>query len=109
MARRHFREGADGRPELDYDMGIAAPLRAAAAAGAPVPDLWPYFEALAAGRPLTVIRGATSDLLDRDTAAQMQARAPQTVVAEVPGIGHAPMLDEPDALAAVKAHLEAAA
>jgi pimeloyl-ACP methyl ester carboxylesterase len=107
MARRLFREGANGRPELDYDLRIADAIRATA--GAPAPDLWPYFDALATGRPLLVVRGANSDLLDAQTAAAMQARAPHTVLAEVPGVGHAPMLDEPVALAAIRAHLDAVA
>ena len=105
MARRVFRDDVAGRPELDYDLRIADAIRAAA--GAPAPDLWPYFDALATGRRLLVVRGATSDLLDAATVEAMRARAPQVAAVEVPGVGHAPMLDEPEALAAIRAHLDA--
>ncbi|WP_296818764.1 alpha/beta hydrolase [Brevundimonas sp.] len=100
FARRVFREGPDGRPVLDYDPNIAVPIRAAGQA-ALVPDLWSDFERLATGRPTLLIRGATSDLLDAEIAGRMRARAPEMRYAEVPGIGHAPMLDEPAAEAAI--------
>jgi hypothetical protein len=32
----------------------------------------------------------------------MQARRPDMIVAEVPGRGHVPFLDEPEALAAIR-------
>lgn len=100
FARRVFREGPDGRPVLDYDPNIAVPIRAAGQA-ALVPDLWSDFERLATGRPTLLIRGATSDLLDAEIAGRMRARAPEMRYAEVPDIGHAPMLDEPAAEAAI--------
>ncbi|MDP1629967.1 MAG: alpha/beta hydrolase [Caulobacter sp.] len=99
MARRTFRE-VGGRPVLDYDPGIAAPLRAADPA-APPPDLWPVFTALVAGRPSLLIRGETSDILSADIASRMRAAAPEMAFAEVPRVGHAPMLDEPEAMAAL--------
>lgn len=99
MARRTFREVA-GRPELDYDPDIALPIRTADPA-APAPDLWPFFSALATGRPSLLIRGATSDILSQDIADRMRAAAPDMAYAETPGVGHAPMLDEPEALTAI--------
>lgn len=100
FARRIFREGADGAPVLDYDPDIAVPIRAAGAK-ALVPNLWPFFNRLAKDRPTLLIRGATSDLLSADIAAKMRKRAPKMAYAEVPGVGHAPMLDEPEARAAI--------
>jgi pimeloyl-ACP methyl ester carboxylesterase len=76
-----------------------------AAYGQPAPDLWPLFEALA-GLPLALIRGANSNLLTAGTAAEMQRRRPDIVRAEVPDRGHVPFLDEPEALAAIRAWLE---
>lgn len=99
MARRTFRDD-DGRPVLDYDPGIAAPIRAADP-GAPAPDLWPFFSALVVGRPSLLIRGETSDILNDDIAGRMRVAAPDMAYAVVPGVGHAPMLDEPVALDAV--------
>ena len=100
FARRTFREGTEGSPVLDYDPDIAAPIRAAGAK-ALAPNLWPYFRRLARKRPTLLIRGATSDLLGADIAARMQKAAPDMVYAEVPGVGHAPMLDEPEARSAI--------
>ena len=100
FARRTFREGTEGAPVLDYDPDIAAPIRAAGAK-ALAPNLWPYFRRLARKRPTLLIRGATSDLLGADIAARMQKAAPDMRYAEVPGVGHAPMLDEPEARAAI--------
>jgi pimeloyl-ACP methyl ester carboxylesterase len=71
-------------------------------------DLWPLFKGLASGRPLLTLRGALSDLLSADIAARMREAAPDMAFVEVPGVGHAPMLDEPAALAAIDALLEAA-
>ena len=110
FARRLFVE-KDGRPVLDYDPDIA---KAFAAPPPPPPgqeppppvDLWPLFKGLAAGRPLLTIRGGISDLLSPDIAGRMRDAAPQMAYAEIPGVGHAPMLDEPEALAAIDTLLE---
>lgn len=99
MARRTFRQ-VGGRPELDYDPDIALPIRAADSSAA-APDLWPFFKALVVGRPALLIRGETSDILSRDITARMRAAAPEMAFAEVPAVGHAPMLDEPVASAAI--------
>lgn len=100
FARRVFREGPEGAPILDYDPDISVPIRAMGAKGL-VPNLWPMFGRLAKGRPTLLIRGATSDLLSAPIAAKMRKRAPTMAYAEVPGVGHAPMLDEPEAKSAI--------
>ena len=100
FARRTFRIGTEGTPVPDYDPDIMAPIRAAGAK-ALVPNLWPFFNRLAKGRPVLLVRGATSDLLSPEIAAKMRKRAPKMDFVEVPGIGHAPMLDEPEAKAAI--------
>ena len=107
FARRLFVEGPDGRPRLNYDPQIIAPIRAAGP-NALAPDITPLFLALAANRPLLLVRGGLSDLLDPPRAAQMRALAPHMAYAEVEGVGHAPMLDEPEALGALAAFLDAA-
>ena len=100
FARRTFRIGTEGTPVPDYDPDIMAPIRAAGAK-ALVPNQWPFFNRLAKGRPVLLVRGATSDLLSPEIAAKMRKRAPKMDFVEVPGIGHAPMLDEPEAKAAI--------
>jgi len=100
FARRTFRIGTEGTPVPDYDPDIMAPIRAAGAK-ALTPNLWPFFTRLAKGRPTLLVRGETSDLLSPETAAKMRKRAPKMDFVEVPGIGHAPMLDEPEAKAAI--------
>jgi pimeloyl-ACP methyl ester carboxylesterase len=72
--------------------------------GPPV-DLWPLFDALA-GLPLALIRGADSDLLTPETAREMQHRRPDMAFAEVPGRAHIPFLDEPQAVALIRAFLQ---
>lgn len=103
FARRLFAEKG-GKPMLDYDPDIAKALRppepAPGQTPAPAPDLWPLFKGLAQ-HPLLTVRGEISDLLSPDIVGRMRAAAPGMAYAEVPGVGHAPMLDEPEALAAI--------
>ena len=67
-------------------------------------DMWPLFAALAQ-KPLLVIRGAKSDLLSAEALEKMHAAAPDMKSAVVPGVGHAPELNEPEAVAAIDAFL----
>lgn len=98
FARRTFRQRDDGMIEVDYDPHIA--LAFAATADAPPPDMAPLFRALAA-RPVLSIRGGISDLLSAAIVEEMRALKPDLACVEVPDIGHAPMLDEPEAWDAV--------
>lgn len=100
FARRTFIEGTEGAPILNYDPDIAVPIRAAGPK-ALVPNLWPMFGRLTRGRPVLLVRGAMSDLLSEEIAAKMRKRAPRMDFVEVPNVGHAPMLDEPEARAAI--------
>jgi pimeloyl-ACP methyl ester carboxylesterase len=102
MAQRNCRE-ENGEIRFDYDMAIAEPFRNAGAT--PAVDLWPFFTALAQ-KPLLVVRGEKSDLLTAATAARMQTVAPHMKLAVVPGVGHAPELSEPEAVAAIDAFLD---
>jgi pimeloyl-ACP methyl ester carboxylesterase len=97
MSRRVCREH-HGEIVFDYDMAIALPFETQG----PTPkiDLWPIFRALGQ-RPLLVVRGEISDLLSAETLAEMQKAVPDMKSVTVPGVGHAPMLDEPEAVAAV--------
>ena len=100
FARRTFRIGTEGAPVLDYDPDIAVPIRSAGPK-ALVPNLWPMFTRLTKARPVLLVRGETSDLLSSAIVAKMRKRAPKMDYVEVPGVGHAPMLDEAEAKAAI--------
>jgi pimeloyl-ACP methyl ester carboxylesterase len=102
MARRVCRE-EDGEIRFDYDMAIVVPFEASPT---PTIDMWPLFATLAQ-KPLLVVRGELSDLLSAEAAARMQAAAPNAKFAVVPAVGHAPELDEPEAVAAIDAFLDA--
>lgn len=97
MAKRNCRE-ENGEIRFDYDMAIAEPFKTSG----PTPhvDLWPFFAALGQ-KPLLVVRGEKSDLLTAATAARMCEVAPNMTLAVVPGVGHAPELNESEAVAAI--------
>lgn len=97
-AVRRFTETADGLG-LTYDPALRESF--VAAFDGPAIDLWPLFDACA-GLPLALIRGANSELLSAETAQAMQARRPDMLRAEIPGRGHIPFLDEPEALAIIR-------
>ncbi len=99
MAKRVMTLGQNGRIVFDYDMKIAEPF-ARPVAEQPAVDLWPAFAALRT-QPLLALRGALSDLLSEATLAEMAARLPSAEIVTVPGVGHAPTLDEPEAAAAI--------
>lgn len=106
FARKIYQEGAGGVPRLAHDPRISESLKVDPAQ--PAPDLWPAYAALGP-IPTLVIRGATTDILAPECVAEMRRRKPDLKVVEVPGIGHAPMLDEPVARRAVLEFLAAAA
>lgn len=99
MAKRVMVIGSGGRIVFDYDMNIAVPFEAQENA-VPAPDMWPMFDALA-GRPVLVLRGGLSDILSADTAARMAARNADVELVTLPGVGHAPTLDEAPCIAAI--------
>jgi pimeloyl-ACP methyl ester carboxylesterase len=108
FARRTFRE-TNGGLELDYDPAISQAFKTPPPApDAPQPTLWPLFNALAGGRPLLVVRGSRSDILEAATLTKMTEAAPHMQAVEIPEVGHAPTLEEPAALAALEAFLLAA-
>lgn len=101
-AARLYRQGEDG-VELTYDPGLRESFLAAMKD--PAATAWPLFDAMA-GLPLALIHGAGSDLLSDETAAEMRRRRPDMIYGKVPGRGHIPWLDEPEAVAVVRAWVE---
>lgn len=104
MALRTFRRREDGLLELDYDPAVIRTTR-------PWvlwllrPMLWRAVRALTAQAPVLVVRGALSDILPADVARQMAATSASARLVEVPDVGHAPTLSEPEALDAILALL----
>ena len=99
MAKRCMALGGNGRIHFDYDMKIAEPF--SKPGGGAVADLWPGLDALA-GRPVLLLRGETSDILSAETHRRMATRLPEAEAVTVPRVGHAPTLDEPQAVAAIE-------
>jgi pimeloyl-ACP methyl ester carboxylesterase len=66
-------------------------------------DMWVPYARIAA-RTL-VIRGAQSDILSLATAQRMCRVLPGAKLVEIPGVGHAPTLVEPAAVAAIREFL----
>jgi pimeloyl-ACP methyl ester carboxylesterase len=102
MTRATYREDG-GKPVLDYDMKIGDATRAQMAQPQAF-DPWALFAAYA-NIPLLVVRGANSDLLSAETVTKMQTVKPDMKSVDVPGRGHAPLLNEPVALAAIDSFL----
>ncbi|NHN38469.1 alpha/beta hydrolase [Pseudomaricurvus alcaniphilus] len=103
FARRTFGLDSSGKLLRLYDAAIARPIASDAGSAVP-PDLWPLFAQLAA-QPLLLVRGELSDILTAATVAKMQSLVPDMQYLEVPRVGHAPMLDEPQAIAALQIFL----
>jgi pimeloyl-ACP methyl ester carboxylesterase len=99
-AHRAFAENAHGQLVLRYDPNIAMPLRT----GKLKPTSWMgrmAFRRLARNRPVLLVRGALSDLVEDEQAGYMRRAAPAMKYAVVPGVGHAPMLTEAPARDAI--------
>jgi len=113
--RLSWAENADRRPAPDMDPAIGDALRKAQGAikllrrlrrwglvrrvgGVPI-DTWDAFAALT--MPCLLLWGELSDVLTAGIVARMQERKPDLEVVRVPDRGHAPLLDEPVARAAI--------
>jgi pimeloyl-ACP methyl ester carboxylesterase len=103
-ARWHVRHSDSGLYVWKMDPAVRQPAMTPAAP--PMPP-WDALKAIAA--PILVLRGDRSDILDEDICARMVAAAQNGMSVVVPGVGHAPTLTEPEALAAIESFLGAMA
>jgi len=89
------RRNEDGRWHPHYDTRIAEAYRASM----PEKDLelWHLYDAVRC--PTLLVRGEHSDVVSRQTAAEMARRGPKAKVAEIRGAGHAPTFLQPDQIA----------
>lgn len=98
LTEKWVRKNEDGGWRPHYDPRIGEVYRAT------LPekdiDLWSTYDAVRC--PTLVLRGELSDLLSRETAAQMARRGPKAQVREIRGVGHAPTLLHADQIAIVR-------
>jgi pimeloyl-ACP methyl ester carboxylesterase len=105
-AHRIYREGADGRPEFEVDLNVFEAIRKGdltRIAGIQV-DPWATFGAIT--MPCLVLRGELSDILSEEIVERMTTVKPDLQSAVIPNRGHAPLLFEPESLAAIDSFLE---
>lgn len=95
FARKTWIEDGD-QIRLDYDGTIVEQM----GAGDDLPDLWPFWAPFAQ-IPTLLVRGGITDLLTPATVTRMREQAPDMRCVEVPDVGHAPFLTEPEAWAAI--------
>ena len=100
FAKNIYVENKDGHPVPAYDPEIARSLQQNNA----VVDMWPLFDTMKTC-PVLAVRGATSDILSPSCVDGMRERHPDFTAVEIPDRGHAPMLDEPAAVAAIQTFL----
>ncbi|CAN7572607.1 alpha/beta fold hydrolase [Duganella sp. LjRoot269] len=100
-----LRQDKDGHWVRHYDMGLATPFRSATpeSADADQAMLWAAYDAIKC--PTLLVRGADSDLLSPETAAEMTRRGPQARLVEIPNVGHAPTFIHEDQIAIARKFL----
>jgi pimeloyl-ACP methyl ester carboxylesterase len=102
-AKRTFREEG-GRITLDYDPQISAAFRGRKMKPTSLIAKLLY-RRLARNRPTLLIRGGNSDIVGVEESQYMRRAAPTLQYAEVPNVGHAPMLTETAARSALSSFL----
>jgi pimeloyl-ACP methyl ester carboxylesterase len=98
LAETWVRRQEDGSLRPHYDTRIAEAYRATL----PEKDLelWHLYDAVRC--PTLLLRGEHSDIVSRQTAAEMARRGPRAKLAEIRGVGHAPTLLQPEQIAVVR-------
>ena len=88
-----------------YDPAIALPFKAITPELARLGEaaLWQAYDQLRC--PTLLLRGASSDLLSPATAQAMTQRGPHASLLQIPGVGHAPTLVQPDQVRSVREFL----
>ncbi|MGE4221621.1 MAG: alpha/beta fold hydrolase [Alphaproteobacteria bacterium] len=100
MAEHSARPVEDGKLALAYDPAIAAGFTPGAMEDLDIWGAWDRIEG-----PVLALRGAESDLLLRETAAEMAARGPKATMVEIDRCGHAPALMDAAQIATVRGWL----
>ena len=97
LAAHGAKQHEDGSWGMRHDPGIGIPFQKQPPADV---DLWQHYDAIRC--PTLLLRGAQSDLLQKDTADDMTRRGPKPKLVEFEGIGHAPMLMAGDQIKVVR-------
>ena len=105
LARQFYMED-DGLPAPSFDPALAKTLSEINLAN-PIPQMWPYFDALK-HVPTLVLRGENSDVLSQKTVDEMAARHSGLQSFEVQEEGHAPLLRDRRTLRVIDTFLAAA-
>lgn len=103
FTRKLYRQVDAEHWRLNYDPDIATAIADAASNAVP-PDLWSLYGALKP-LPLLLLRGENSDILSPECFLKMANLHPAARAVTILNRGHAPMLDEPDSLAAIEGFL----
>jgi pimeloyl-ACP methyl ester carboxylesterase len=110
LAEHGAQQQPDGSYALRYDPEILHTLRSGGALEGPRGerflegvDLWPVWDSLRCG--VLAIRGAESDVLTERTAREMESRGPRAQVIEIPYVGHAPALMDPEQVEPIRRFL----
>jgi len=99
-----YRQDDDGGYDLNFDRNIGHAAREGVSGLTVEP--WDLFDSLY-DVPTLVIHGELSDILTEDIILKMQQRKPDLQVAVVSNRGHAPLLDEKEAVDAIATFIQA--
>jgi pimeloyl-ACP methyl ester carboxylesterase len=97
LAGRTYAEGHDGVLRYDFDLAIVRGLERGSDT---LPTHWPVFRALAKV-PVLALRGALSDVLTEAVFDRMAREKTDLIRVTIPGVGHVPLLDEPESERAI--------
>ncbi len=102
-AQTTYRQTANGGLDINLDRNVGVASRESVSGLQQ--DPWQLFDALLS-IPLLVLRGEKSDLFSAATLEKMQLRKQDMTAVVVSNRGHAPYLDEPEALDAIEKFLD---
>ena len=102
-ARQALREGPDGHWTWKHDPTIDAQRARDGARG--YPQLWDVLGSLTC--PVLLVWGTASDVLSETQQRKIMATLRNGTLVQVPGVGHAPSLNEPSAVEGIEAFLNA--
>lgn len=100
FTKRLYKVDESGKPVLNYDRDIAVLFEERDESDPPA-DLWEVFSLLHE-IPILALRGEFSDIISTETLDKMRASHAGLDVVEIKNRGHAPLLNEPDAVSAIK-------